>query len=670
LGFMSPFVWMFISSYKKLRSFLINQKTITSLVQLEYSGFDGATVPICTFTVENAHNPNFKGGYVRLSDFRGAENQGPKTLEAIENPSCGWFFYAAAANFKKIPGNPIAYWLSESMIRPFEIGANLGDETPIKSGMSTTDNSRFLRYWSEISKDAIKLDASSLDDAKCSGQKWFPFKKGGEFRRWDGNNDFVLNWKNDGEEIKTTVVNNPNDPNTTHWSRRIFGVEYFFKPGITWTKISSGKFAARYHGLGHIFSDASNGCFPLHDCNIFLGFLNSKVVDIYLLVLSPTLNFKSGDIAQLPVITLSNSTKAIIKQNVESLVRLSNVDWSFFETSWDFTSLPLLQIEHYQPTLKASYTQLREHWQEMTLEMQRLEEENNRIFIDTYGLQDELTPEVPPNKTTLICNPQYRYSGNNSEEKLEALLITDTMKEFISYTIGCMMGRYSLDEPGLIYANNGNEGFDHLKYKTFPADDDGIVPVMDLDWFSDDATNRFIEFLKVAWAPDTLDENLKFVANSLSSKKNETPIDTIRRYLSTKFFKDHIKTYKKRPIYWLFSSGKQKAFECLVYLHRYNESTLARIRSAYVTPLQGKFNARIEYLQAEINAAETTSARKKRQKELEVLKKKKTEIAAFDDELRHYADMKIQLDLDDGVKVNYGKFGSLLAEKKIIAGKK
>jgi type II restriction/modification system DNA methylase subunit YeeA len=300
--------------------------------------------------------------------------------------------------------------------------------------------------------------------------------------------------------------------------------------------------------------------------------------------------------------------------------------------------------------------------------MKRLEEENNQAFIEAYELQGELTDEVPLKEITLTCNTHYRYSGNKSEEELEALLLSDTLKELISYATGCMMGRYSLDQPGLVYANSGNIGFDHAKYKSFPADDDGIIPVMDMEWFPDDAASRFENFLKVAWSPDTLEENLTFVAESLSPKSGETARDTIRRYISTQFFNDHMQTYKKRPLYWLFSSGKQRAFECLVYLHRYNDATLSRIRNEYVTPLQGKFSARADYLTHEIDAAAATSARNKLQKQLDVLKKKQTELSAFDDLLRHYADQRIHLDLDDGVKVNYGKFGNLLAEVKAITG--
>ena len=300
--------------------------------------------------------------------------------------------------------------------------------------------------------------------------------------------------------------------------------------------------------------------------------------------------------------------------------------------------------------------------------MQRLDEENNRIFIEAYGLQDELTPEVPLSEITLTCNPHYRYGGNKTEEELESLLLTDTMKELISYAIGCMMGRYSLDHPGLVYAHSGNVGFDSSKYEKFPADEDGIVPITDMEWFPDDVATRFIQFLKAAWPVETLEQNLKFVADSLSPRSGEMPIDTIRRYLSTNFYKDHLSTYKKRPIYWLFSSGKEKAFQCLVYLHRYNEGTLSRMRNEYVTPLFGKMNARMEFLTQERDAASSTSARNKFQKQIDVLKKKISELSAFDDELRHYADKRITLDLDDGVKVNYAKFGKLLAEVKAVTG--
>ncbi|BEM89772.1 hypothetical protein SME46J_42420 [Serratia marcescens] len=312
--------------------------------------------------------------------------------------------------------------------------------------------------------------------------------------------------------------------------------------------------------------------------------------------------------------------------------------------------------------------------------MQRLEEENNHIFIDAYGLQDELTPDVPLSEITLTCNPYYRYGGNLTDEEREQRLQSDTIAELISYTIGCMMGRYSLDREGLVYANADNKGFKPLveegAYARFPADSDGILPITTEAWFEDDIAARVEVFVHTAWGAEHLEENLQFIADSLClaaikpvKKGGETSRETIRRYLSTQFFKDHLKTYKKRPIYWLFSSGKEKAFECLVYLHRYNETTLPRMRTEYVTPLLGQMDSRIERLRLQQNEAETAEA-KRIGKEIDSLTKQLTELRSFDDQLKHYADMKIQLDLDDGVKVNYGKFGTLLAEVKAITGDK
>jgi type II restriction/modification system DNA methylase subunit YeeA len=303
-------------------------------------------------------------------------------------------------------------------------------------------------------------------------------------------------------------------------------------------------------------------------------------------------------------------------------------------------------------------------------EMKRLEEENNRLFINAYDLQDELNPEVPLDQITLTVNPANRYGGNLTEEERWDRFRQDTMSELVSYAVGCMMGRYSLDEPGLIYAHSGNEGFTPDRYIRFPADEDGIIPLTDTDWFEDDAAHLLVEFLSVAWEPSHLEENLTFLADNLGPKKNESNRDTIRRYLCNTFFKDHLKTYKKRPIYWLFTSGKLKAFQCLVYLHRYNPGTLARMRSEYVIPLQGKVAARLEKLTGDIEAATSTAHQKRLQKERAKLDKQQIELITFDEKLRHFADQRIALDLDDGVKVNYGRFGDLLAEVTAVHGKK
>lgn len=624
LGFMSPFVWMFISSYEELRKHFIDHTTITSLVQLEYSGFDGATVPICTFTLGKAHIKNFTGSFIRLSEFRGAEQQGPKTLEAINNKECGWFFIQKADDFKKIPGSPIAYWISEKFRSCFS-EKNLSEYAFSDGKNITGDNGKYQRYFWEVNSEKIGMNS-----------RWFFISKGGGYQKWIGTNDITIDWSKEAR---------------LHYKRdsvgRLIDERLWGRDGISWGLITSSLPSFRLLNKDTTFSDV--GLFFNINMDIMpaLALLNSKVAMNILNLMNPTLNFPMDVVLKIPFI--KPQMLNVIERNTNSLIEITKKSHSSHEVDWNFSNLDLIEIS--SENLMTAFSIRTEKIKRINFEAKKLEEENNRLFIVAYGLQDELTPDVPEDQITL------------ARADCEA-----DMKRLISYAIGCMMGRYSLDQPGLVYANSGNIGFDSTKYKSLPADDDGIVPVMDLDWFEDDAACRFEHFLKVAWPSETLEENLKFVADSLSPKSGETPRDTIRRYISTQFFKDHLQTYKKRPIYWLFSSGKQRAFECLVYLHRYNESTLSRMRNEYVTPLQGKLAARADFLANEIEAAATTSARSKLQKQLDTLKKKRVELAAFDDLLRHYADQRIALDLDDGVKVNYGKFGDLLAEVRAITG--
>lgn len=356
----------------------------------------------------------------------------------------------------------------------------------------------------------------------------------------------------------------------------------------------------------------------------------------------------------------------------------SKKDWDQYETSWDFTKNPLLPEKYENVVFSLSYVRLREGNKKIIHELKNAEEENNRIFIEAYGLQNEVSSNVPLKEVTLTCNPHYRYGGNRSEEELETLLQCDTIKELVSYAIGCMMGRYSLDKPGLIIASQGETVRDYLARipePSFAPDENAIIPLTDQEWFPDDTTNRFRDFVRTVWGEEHLQENLDFVAESLclhaiKPKKGEAALETIRRYMSAQFFKDHLRTYKKRPIYWLFSSGKQKAFECLVYLHRYNESTLAEMRTEYVIPLTTKLASYAEKLEQDKEASTSAAEAKRIEKELSKLHKQQTELNAFDEKLRHYADQRISLDLDDGVKVNYGKFGDLLAEVKAVTGEK
>lgn len=665
LGFMSPFVWMFISSYEKLRHFIISEKCITSLVQLEYSGFDGATVPICTYTFENSKLPRYKGSYIRLSDFRGAENQGPKTLEAIQNPACGWFFTATAEDFKKIPGSPVAYWVSDNVRNIFAENPPLGNVAEARQGLATADNNRFLRFWPEVNIASIGFSMSSCSDALRSAKKWFPYNKGGEFRKWYGNQEYVVNWEKDGQEIRNFF-----DENGRLRSRPQNTV-FYFRESVSWSDVTSAVNAFRFYPKGFIHDIKGQSLFGFNsqEKKHILSFLNLKFIYRLTKILNPSLSFQVGNLNQLPHLDFC--------QDSSECIMLEKSDWDAYETSWDFQSLPLLRPEYRFHSLPAAYTGVRAAWQAMTEEMQRLEEENNRVFIEAYGLQDELTPDVPLKEITLTCNPFYRY-GVDAEQAdaatrtaLEDRLRADSVKELLSYAIGCMMGRYSLDAAGLVYAAAGNADFDVGKYTTFPADEDGIVPLGDMPWFDDDAAHRFREFCLAVWGEESLEENLRFVAAQLDPKRGETPEATIRRWLSGKFFKDwHCKVYKKRPIYWLFSSGKHKAFECLVYLHRFNSNTLPRMRAAYVTPLQGKIAARLELLEREEAGAGSTSSRNALKKQRELLLKKQDELRHFDDLLRHYADQNIQLDLDDGVKVNYAKLADLLAESKTITGGK
>ena len=645
LGFMSPFVWMFLSSYEELRKYFIDSASLTSLVQLEYSGFDGATVPICTFTLSKAHLSGLRGEYVRLSEFRGADQQGPRTLEAINNRNCGWFYTAKPEDFKKVPGSPIAYWMSEKARRAFFDFNKVSDYSETRIGLITGENQKYIRFWHEVGLLNIGFNLSR-EDAKKSGRRWFPQSKGGDFRRWYGNNETVVDWMDDGNELQTRMHSS---------GERIlahnFNLDRIFQPAITWTKISSGDFSARLQPSGFLFNDASANAFVDDDDArlAILGFLGTKLPGEFLKALNPTLNFLPGNISSLPVPAGILQSKPLLA-TVERLVELARFDWDSFETSWDFKA-PWWSSAAFPQNLARSWELWAESCKSRLVEMQSLEVQNNRLYIDAYGLHDELSPEVPEDQITL---------ARADREK--------DCQRLISYAIGCMMGRYSLDEPGLIYAHAGNVGFDASRYATFPADADGVVPLTDELWFADDAASRVREFLLAVWGADTLEENIAWLAESLGIKASEAPDESIRRYLADKFFKDHLQTYKKRPIYWLFSSGKQGAFQALVYLHRYHEGTLARMRAEYVVPLTGKMQARIDMLQKDAQAASSTAARNKLNKEVEKLTKKHAELLAYDEKLRHYADMRITLDLDDGVKVNYGKFGDLLEGVKVVTG--
>ena len=642
--------WMFLSSFNQLRNTIFRSAPITSLVH-NGRGVWGSDFGSCSYVLMRSFPCSFNGRFLRLFDKQGSVASNEELGRRFHtNPR----FSTSNIEFKKIPGSPVAYWVSD-FERDFYVGGSTVDSVGApRKGIDTGENAAFLRLWWEVSKGRCSFANSP------AVKKWFPYNKGGGFRRWYGNRDYVVNWLSDGSDIKARLT----------WTKKkptIRNSRHFFQEGFTWTTVSSGWFSIRYTPGGAIFDNG--GCTLFCDdnsrLNALAALLNSKVAQRYLEFLSPTLNFQPGDIGNIPYWPTSTPQATL------SLVGLGRNDWNIYERSWNFKSLPILNASS-EPTrtLESSYIAWVTQNRETIAEMQRLEEENNRLFIDAYGLQGELTPDVPIEEITLTVNPAYRYGGNLTEEEQWTRFRQDTMKELLSYAIGCMMGRYNLDASGLIYAHSGGAGFDPRRYTTFPADPDGIVPLTDSDWFEDDAAHRLIEFISVAWDATNLEDNLAFLASNLSTKKNEPSRETLRHYLCDRFFKDHLQTYKKRPIYWLFSSGKQKAFQCLVYLHRYNEGTLARMRTEYVIPLQGMMASRVRQLDEDIAAVASTAHRKRLEKERAALVKQKPELLEFDEKLRHYADQRIGIGLDDGVKVNYGKFGDLLAEVKPVTGAK
>ncbi len=657
LGMVTMQSWMFLASYEILRTQILTSKTLTTVAHLgprAFAEISGEVVQTVAFATSNLHFAGYRPSFFRLVD--GNENEKKGMLASKQN------LYSARTleEFAQIPSSPLAYWASSQLLNAFTSDVNIDRLSPPRIGMMTTDNGRFLRQWSEIDFRNIGFDFKDTQQAVESDTKWFPYNKGGGFRKWAGNYELVVNWKNGGAEIKAAGMTS------------FRGKDFYFQEGITWSDVSTADFCCRHTPKGFIFDIKGTSSFPaVNDRGLVACLMNSTVGAYILKLLNPTMSYQSGDVRRIPIVDQLLQMRAHFNASYSRLIQISLDDWNAVETSWQFQRSPLLEDGNGEPTACAAYNHWRNSAKNSVDEMKRIEEENNRYFVECFGLIDEMTPEVPLNQISLTSNPAFRYSSSTSIEVSEGRLREDTFRDFVSYSIGCMMGRYSLDTPGLIYAHSGNQGIDPSNYNRFRADDDGIIPLLETDWgIRDDAANRIVELVGVAWPKEHLDVNLKFIADSLGPIGSEQPRDTIRRYLAIGFYKHHLSMYKKRPIYWLFSSGKQRAFQCLVYLHRYNEGTLARMRTEYVIPLQGQIAARIDQLEGDKAKATSTSHRNKLQKEQTDLKKQQAELLIFEEKLKHAADQKISLDLDDGVKVNYGKFGDLLAEVKAITGGK
>lgn len=628
-------VWMFITSYEKLRIQLLKDNTILNMVH-PGRGIFGSDFGTTSFVMSKHYISNYIATYRRLFEKQGEVKSVEERKKAFLN---GFGCYVSKqVNFSKIPGSPIAYWASCKLLSAFQDGRPLSAVASPCVGLQTADNGRFLRLWYEVCNQNISFDCTSTEDSIARATRWFPYNKGGDFRKWYGNNDYVVNWENDGYEIKHNFDDNGK------LRSRPQNTQFYFKNGVTWTLLSSSNFGVRISESHCIFD--VNGMSAFSDSEsmnrYILGYLASKVNFKILMIINPTLAFQAGDISKCPLI-IKNENK--VENIVDLNIVLSKSDWDSFETSWNFTEHPL--INNHVHTISEAYSLWDKECNERFNQLKANEEELNRIFIDIYGLQDELTPEVEDKDVTVR----------------KADLVRD-IKSFISYAVGCMFGRYSLDVEGLTYA--GGE-WDSSKYTTFIPDTDDIIPICDEEYFEDDIVSRFVEFVSVVYGSDTLEENLKFIADALGGKG--TPREVLRNYFLNDFFKDHCNTYQvtgsgKRPIYWLFDSGKKNGFKALVYIHRYTPDLIARMRTGYIHPQQARYRTQIELLQEQIDMAGSTSEKVKLSKQLKKINEQLLELNKYEEIIHHWADKMEPMDLDDGVKVNYAKFQELLAKIK------
>lgn len=611
--------WMFLSSYEKLRIQLQSTDTC-NMIHLGARAFEeigGEVVQTTSFVFRQNHISNYRGTYIRLIEPNTQQGKEDMFLQGINR------FVAQQDNFSKIPGSPIAYWVNDNFLFNFDMPSVENKYLP-KFGMSTGNSEKYIKNWYEVNLKDICISLKSSDNT-ATHVKWVLIDKGGPFRKWYGNINSVVWWKNNGADIKA-------DPKSAVRSPHLF-----FKPHVSWTLVSSGVFSSRYFNSGFALDSASNCLYSQQDDSFeyVLAFLNSCVAIEYLRVLNPTLNTSCGVVGLLPYIENNvERIRALSRNNIEITKR----DWDYFELSMDFKKHPFLKetknvSEAYQ--LWAGDCELNFN------KLKSNEEELNRFFIDIYGLQSVLSPEVE--------------DKNISVRKAD--LQRDT-KSFISYAVGCMFGRYSLDAPGLVYAGGT---WDPSKYITFPADEDAILPICDDEYFEDDIVGLFITFVEKVYGKETLEENLQFIADALGGKGTSREI--IRNYFMNGFYSDHLKVYQKRPIYWLFDSGKKNGFKCLIYLHRYKPDTIARIRTDYIHEQQSRYRTAIEDLNRRIDGA-SPSEKVKLNKQLTKVMDQAEELRVYEEKIHHLADQMIEIDLDDGVKVNYAKFQDVLAKIK------
>ena len=634
--------WMFLSSFEKLREKMMLTETV-NMAHLGARAFEeigGEVVQTTAFVRCINHVTGYKGTYCRLIEPTSQQGKEEMFLAGQNR------YTANQDDFAKIPGSPVAYWVNAKLAIAFENGQRLDQIGASRSGMQTGDNNLFLRLWQEIRFDNIKFDTSPSDDLHLISQKWFPQPKGGPYRKWYGNLDYVVNFKNNGEDLQsftgTSIIKNP---------------QYYFRKGMCWSHTTSKSFSGRLMPEGCIFNVESPAFYTNDETMLeyVLGFSNTKILDRLFGVISQTMHYMAGDMAKIPILTCDEECKKVVSEKTLDCVAMAKTDWDSFETSWDFKKHPLFRNVS---TISEAFAQWQAECDDRFNKLKANEEELNRIFIDIYGLQDELTPEVEDKDVTVR----------------KADLQRD-IKSLLSYAVGCMFGRYSLDVEGLVYA--GGE-WDSSKYQSYIPDEDNVIPITDEEYLDDDIVSRLCDWLKVVYGADTLEANLDYIAKALGNK-GSTSREIIRNYFLNDFFKDHCQTYSvtgsgKRPIYWLFDSGKQNGFKALVYLHRYTPDTIGNLRIDYLHKMQRVYESEINRMQDMMdhseNAREVAAASKRKDK----LAKQLKECREYDEKISHLALSRIELDLDDGVKVNYrklqtaqdGKFYEVLADSKNI----
>ena len=639
---MTPFVWTTLSSYEELRNEILNTGAITSYLQPEENSFRDAAVSICAFSVLNTRGCNFTGKYIKLSEYPDIEQQYKEVERIAAGISTEYLHIAQMAKYRLLPESKYLYWASSRVVEIFSDMPVLGSVCATRQGMATTNNDLFLRLWFEVVPTRVRYDCTSQEDALASGKKWFPFNKGGGFRKWYGNNEYLVNFENNGQTICDYIDNTPGA--RVKSNGRVINRQYYFLPCITWSDICGRTFAARDCDKGFIFSIKGSSGFASEELHYYvLALMNSYISVTILNMINPSITTNVGDVKQIPFALGDDEQVSRVKERAVQNVLICRNDWDSFETSWDFQRHPLATpaVDRHSMRLSDCWRDWERACAERFAQLKANEEELNRIFIDIYGLQDELTPDVDDKDVTVR----------------KADLGRD-VHSLISYAVGCMLGRYSLDKPGLAFAGGA---WDARQYVTYPADKDGILPITDDEYFSDDIVTMFVDWVKTVYGAATLEENLRFIADALGGKGS--PREVIRNYFLNDFYKDHLKIYQKRPIYWLFDSGKKNGFKALIYMHRYQPDAIARVRTDYVHEMQSRYRTAIADVEQRMNGA-STSERVKLTKRLTALQAQADELRLYEEKVHHLADQMIAIDLDDGVKVNYAKFADVLAPIK------